>query len=138
MEESGMSDNNQAARDWGLLLLRVGIGLMFMYHGYPKLAGGPEKWYQLGSVMGLFGFSFYPHFWGFAASIAEFAGGICLVLGVFFRPAALVMLAVMATAASMHLKQGDGIQVASHAIEAGIVFLGLFIIGPGKYALGKE
>lgn len=30
-------------RDVGLLILRVGIGLMFMIHGFPKLFGGPEK-----------------------------------------------------------------------------------------------
>ena len=27
--------------DLGLLVLRVGLGVMFMLHGYPKLMGGP-------------------------------------------------------------------------------------------------
>ncbi len=31
-------------RDVGLLILRVGIGIMFMGHGLPKLIAGPEKW----------------------------------------------------------------------------------------------
>jgi len=124
--------------DLGLLILRVGIGAMFMVHGYPKISGGPEKWTQLGSVMGMFGIKMVPQFWGFLASLAEFGGGFCLILGVLFRPACFLMLGAMAVAASMHLGQGDGLSVASHAIEAGIVFLSLLVIGPGKYALGKK
>ncbi len=34
-------------RDAGLLILRIGIGIMFLYHGAPKLIGGPEKWEKL-------------------------------------------------------------------------------------------
>ncbi len=30
--------------DFGILVFRLGIGLMFIFHGYPKLVGGPEKW----------------------------------------------------------------------------------------------
>ncbi|WP_369811116.1 DoxX family membrane protein [Hymenobacter mellowenesis] len=33
--------NRYPAHDFGLLIIRVGIGLMFMLHGYPKLTGGP-------------------------------------------------------------------------------------------------
>jgi putative oxidoreductase len=29
-------------RDAGLLVLRIGIGVMFMLHGFPKVMGGPE------------------------------------------------------------------------------------------------
>ena len=31
-------------RDLGLLVMRVGLGLSFMAHGWPKLVGGPETW----------------------------------------------------------------------------------------------
>lgn len=124
--------------DLGLLILRVGIGAMFMVHGYPKITGGPDKWTQLGSVMGIFGIKMFPQFWGFLASLTEFGGGLCLILGVIFRPACFLMLGMMSVATSMHMGQGDGLSVASHAIEAGIVFLSLLVIGPGKYALGKK
>ena len=30
-------------RDIGLLFLRIGIGVMFIMHGLPKLIGGPEN-----------------------------------------------------------------------------------------------
>lgn len=30
-------------RDPGLLFLRIGIGVMFMIHGFPKLVAGPGQ-----------------------------------------------------------------------------------------------
>lgn len=35
-------------RDLGLLLLRVGIGGMFVAYGMPKLPGGPALWERVG------------------------------------------------------------------------------------------
>ena len=34
----------------GLLLLRVGIGILSLFHGGPKIIGGFDKWYQLGQM----------------------------------------------------------------------------------------
>ena len=40
-------------KDWGILLLRVGIGLMFIVvHGGPKLLGGKKHWTQIGIAAG--------------------------------------------------------------------------------------
>ena len=63
---------------------------------------------------------------------------LCLVVGLFTRPAAGGMAITMAVAAIMHLTQGDGIGVASHAIEDGIVFLSLLVIGPGRYSIDQQ
>lgn len=30
-------------RHIGLLILRIGIGCMFLFHGAPKMFGGPEE-----------------------------------------------------------------------------------------------
>ena len=35
-------------RDQGLLILRIGLGLMFIYHGWPKIHAGPHLWHILG------------------------------------------------------------------------------------------
>jgi putative oxidoreductase len=120
-------------RDLGLLVLRVGIGVMFMAHGWPKMAGGPEKWAALGSAMDTLGIGFAPAFWGFMAALAEFGGGFLLVLGVAFRPACALLLCTMIVASAKHLAAGDGFGKSSHAIEAGILFLSLLLIGPGAY-----
>jgi putative oxidoreductase len=122
-------------RDIGLLILRVGIGIMFMGHGLPKLTAGPEKWAILGGTMEVLGVSFAPMAWGFMAAFSEFAGGILLALGLFTRPACFFLLATMIVAASMHISKGDPFLKYSHAMEAGILFLGLIFIGPGKYSI---
>src|SRR5690349_759014 len=90
-------------RDEGLLLLRIGIGIMFMVHGCPKIMGGAEKWEGLGNSMGSLGIHFWPVFWGFMAAFAEFGGGILLALGLFFRPAAFLLFVTMFVAVIKHL-----------------------------------
>jgi putative oxidoreductase len=87
--------------------------------------------------MGSLGIKAFPAFWGFLAAVSECIGGLCLVLGLFTRPAAFFMAMTMVVAATMHLTRGDGIQVASHAIEDGLVFFSLILIGAGRYRLGR-
>jgi putative oxidoreductase len=119
----------------GLLILRLGIGGMFIFHGAPKFFGGPERWENLGAAMAVFGIRFAPTVWGFMAAFAEFAGGICVILGFFFRPACMLLTLTMIVAATKLLNGGEGLGRAAHAIEDGIVFLSLIFIGPGKYSL---
>ena len=122
-------------RDQGLLVLRIGLGIMFIYHGMPKLFGGPHFWMELGKAMGTLGIHFLPVYWGFMAAFAEFAGGILLITGMLFRPACLFLLIDMIVATSMHFGMKQGLGIASHAIEDGIVFLSLILIGPGKLSI---
>jgi putative oxidoreductase len=119
----------------GLLIIRIGLGVMFLYHGAPKLFGGPEFWAQIGGSTANFGISFLPAFWGLMAGIAEFGGGVCLILGVFFIPANLLLIGDLIVASSTHFHAGQGLGGASHAIEDAIVFLGLIFTGPGQYTI---
>ena len=122
--------------DLGLLVLRVGIGIMEAWvHGWPKLVGGPDRWKKLGAAVGLAGIHFAPTFWGFCAMAAEFGGGILLVLGLFTRPAAALILITMCVASGQHLSRGEGMSEASHAIELGVVMGSLLFLGPGRYSL---
>jgi len=124
-------------RDSGLLVLRVGLGLMFVFmHGLPKLTGGVSLWRGLGGAFNrLIGSSFLPEFWGFAAAIAEFGGGLCLIAGILFRPACALMAFTMAIAVGAALRGGEGFDGATHALELGIVLLALLLTGPGKFTL---
>lgn len=121
--------------DHGLLLLRLGLGGMFLTHGWPKLAGGATKWAGLGKAMAQLGIDFWPTAWGFAAACSEFFGGLLFAVGLLFRPACAALVGTMVVAATMHLRGGDGLQGASHAIEAGLVFAAMILVGPGRYAI---
>ena len=125
-------------RDLGLLILRLGVGVMFIAHGAPKLIGGPERWAGVGGAMGNLGIAWAPAFWGLMAALSEAGGGVCLILGVAFRPACLLMGFTMMVATIHHLKAGDGLLGASHAIELGTVFLDLVFIGPGQHSIDKK
>ncbi len=121
--------------DIGLMVARIGLGGMFMWHGWPKVWGGPATWAKIGGAMKHVGVDVWPTPWGFLAAFAEFGGGLALALGIFARPAAAMLVMTMVVAARMHFARGDGIAGASHAIELGIVMAALFISGPGRYAL---
>jgi len=133
-----MTGRLQNFRDTGLLILRIGLGGMYLWHGWPKLSAGPERWTKLGGAMGNLGIDFFPAFWGFMAAAAEFFGGLCLIFGLFFGWAALLMAATMVVAAVNHFSRGDGLSGASHAIENGIVLFSLLFIGPGKYSVAAR
>ncbi len=123
---------------FGLLILRLGVGVMMILHGYPKLIGGPEKWQKIGAAMGDLGIDIYPAFWGFMAAFAEAVGGLLVAVGWQFRLANVLLLITMLVAAFKHINAGDGIMGASHAIELAFVFAGLLFIGAGKYAVDKK
>ncbi len=122
----------------GLLILRIGTGIAFMIHGAPKLLGGPERWEQIGGTMKVVGISFAPAFWGFTAGFAEFVGGLCLLLGIFWIPACVLLVGTMMMALTMHLSNGDKFSTYSHALEAGILFISLIFIGAGRYRLSRK
>ena len=129
-------------RNIGLLILRVSFGLyMAIGHGWGKIVGGPERWSGLGQAMEIFGIGFAPTFWGFMASFAEFACALLLVIGLFTRPALLLLTINMGVAATSHIVGGDGWVGAGSAEMAllyGFMFLSLLLIGPGKYSMDRR
>ncbi|RVU01382.1 DoxX family protein [Mucilaginibacter limnophilus] len=125
-------------KNFGLLLTRLGLGVMFIWHGYPKLMGGPQMWEQLGMSMQNFGINFLPTMWGFLSAITESFGGLLILIGFAFRPACIFLTINLIVAAVMHLSKGDGVMGASHAIEVAFVFAGLLFVGPGRYSVDKK
>ena len=127
--------------DLGLLIARAGVGLsMLVLHGWGKLMGGPRAWEYLGNQMGNLGIDFLPTMWGFMAMFAEVFGSALLILGLFFRPAAVLLAGTMAVAAIRHLSlpadaEQAGWAGASHALELLAVYVGLLFTGPGRYRI---
>ena len=126
-------------RDFGLLVMRLGLGVMFLLHGLPKLTGGPQKWKSLGAAMGNLGIDFYFIVWGFLAAVTEGIGGLLLILGVFYRPTCTLLCFVMIVATAKHLHANDPfVGVASYPLELAFVFFGLAFVGPGRFSIDKD
>jgi putative oxidoreductase len=117
----------QTRQELGFFIIRVGIGLIFVIHGFIKISGGVDKWTWLGSVMQIFGITFAPVAWGLAASCAEFFGGLALMLGVVPRIAAGFISCVMVVAIAFHLHNGDAWVAYSYPLSLLIVMIGLLV-----------
>ena len=130
-------NNSYSYRDIGLLILRIGIGIMFVLHGLPKIMGGAEKWESIGLAMKYFGIQSNYIFWGYLAAFAEVGGGILLMFGLVHRFVCIMLLFTMIVAATKHILQGDPINKSYHAIEAAILFFSFLLIGPGRISLDQ-
>jgi putative oxidoreductase len=75
-----------------LLLLRVVLGVIFIYHGYPKLFGHTRQTMDAFVHMG------FPPYFAYLAGVIEFFGGCLLVAGLFTRIAGLLIAGEMAVA----------------------------------------
>ena len=84
-----------------LLVLRVALALIFVFHGYPKLAHPSEGMRNFFVSHGL------PAYFLALSGILECFGGLLLLLGLFARPAALLLAIEMAVAiAKVHSTHG--------------------------------
>lgn len=130
-------NNRYKFRDFGLLLLRIGIGIMLVFHGLPKLMGGAAQWDELGSAVSHFGIYEHHEIYGYIIAFTEFGGGILLLFGLFHRIICFLLILIMALAAANYFMAGAGLKGAHHAVEGGVLFLSLLFIGPGRYALDQ-
>ena len=125
--------------DTGLLVIRAGVGSLFMIvHGFPKLAGGPDKWESIGRAVSYLGIDFAHTAWGFAAAVAETFGGLLLILGWAHRPAALALFVTMVVASIWEYYPFGGWGAADHPAAMAVVCLGLLFTGPGKHSLDAK
>jgi putative oxidoreductase len=75
-----------------LLLLRLVVGLIFLVHGYPKLVHPTE------AMRGFFVSHGLPGYFLNISAILECFGALLLFVGLFTRPAALLLAIEMAVA----------------------------------------
>ena len=126
-----------ASADAGKLLLRLTVGILLLLHGLAKVASGPDMIVGMVEKVGL------PGSFGYAVYLGEVVAPLALILGVWTRIAALVVVANMAVAiALVHMgelftrNQGGG---WSLELQAFFLFtaLAIALIGPGRYALTR-
>ena len=83
----------------GLLVLRVVMGAALMFHGWPKIQN-PMQWMGAEAPV--------PGILQACSAVAEFVGGGALIVGLFTRLFAFMLVINMAVAAGMvHISQGD-------------------------------
>ena len=78
---------------FALLVLRLIVGVAFIYHGWGKIQS-PFAWMPAGSPV--------PGFFQFLAAISEFGGGIALIIGLLTRVASFGLVITMIVATAFH------------------------------------
>ena len=92
-----LSNKTRAALyDFGLLWLRVLLGLGMAFHGWGKIFGGRMHGFAEG--VAAMGFPL-PEFFAWAAALSELIGGLFVVFGIATRPAAAFIFFTMFIAA---------------------------------------
>ena len=125
--------------DWAILVLRLGIGIMFLAHGLQMdfgLFGGPGI--KAFSEM-LSGLRFVPAiFWAYVGSYTVLIGGLFLIAGIQTRPAAALLLIFIVTAAiKVHLSKGFFLSNGGfeYTFVIAAACLALILLGPGKFSI---
>lgn len=116
--------------DIALLLIRVALALVFIVHGWAKLA-------DLSGTVGFFGSIGLPAFLAYVVAAIEFLGGIAMLLGVFTGWAGILLALVMAGAiATVKLKAGF---VGGYEFELTLFLaaIAVSLVGPGMYTVKR-
>jgi len=124
--------------DWGLLILRVVLGIVFVMHGWPKVAGFSQTMAGM-THMGI------PAPLVALDIFTEFFGGLALIAGALARLASMGIIVVMLVAIfKVHLaygffmnwfgtQKGEGIEY--HLLVIAMALM-LILAGPGRFAIG--
>lgn len=121
--------------DAGKLLLRLAVGGLMLFHGLHKLFGG------VGFISGMLVEKGLPGFIAYGVLIGEVVAPVLIVLGIFTRPAALVLAFTMVVA---WLMVGTGKTFALDAVGAWAIeslvyfFFGALAVaglGAGRYSV---
>jgi putative oxidoreductase len=125
--------------DFGLLLIRLVIGALFIGHGAQKLFGwfggyglkGTGGWFDsIGMKPGVT--------MALIAGLSELIGGSLFVLGLLTPLAGLMIAGTMAMAI-MKVHAANGLWATANGYEYNLTLLtvaiGMALIGPGRYAL---
>jgi putative oxidoreductase len=126
--------SSPAAINRALLALRAALGVVFILHGWQKLAvfgyaGVTQMFTGLGLPL--------PALSAALVIAAELVGGLALLVGVFTRPAAVALAFTMLVALTqVHLANGfflpNGFEYTFTLL---LVNLAVVVAGPGAYSL---
>ncbi|RJX72496.1 DoxX family protein [Pseudomonas sp. LS-2] len=126
---------------YGITILRILVGIIFMAHGSQKLFGmfGGYGLEGTGQYMASLGLN-PGYLMALLSGSAEFFGGLALFLGLLARPAALVLIVMLVVAIlSVHIH--NGLFMANNGYEFGLALLGgaiaVLVEGAGRISLDR-
>ena len=119
--------------NFALLIIRLGMGVMMLTHGYPKLLTLLSGGYQ--NFLDPIGLG--PFLSSLATVFAEFLCSILLIAGLFTRIAAFFLGFTMFVAAFI-LHFDDPIGQKEKALLFFTCYLALWIVGGGRYSLDQK
>ncbi len=127
--------------DVGVLLLRLMVGYLFIYHGWPKLFGGPTM--SMKGFAGWLGSMGFPIPMGLAIIVAlvELFGGLSLILGIGVQIVALLLAFDMLVATGVKIIKMNKGFMGDGGYELDLVLLAVSIFfalnGAGVYAFWR-
>lgn len=134
--DSDLTIGNTRLDDLGRLILRLAVGVLLLMHGVTKLRSGNGFVEQMVSQNGL------PSFVAYGSYVGEIVAPILVIVGLFVRPAGLVIAFDLLGAIFLARRADIGTitQSGAWAIEVEMLFLlgGLAIacLGAGRFAFG--
>jgi putative oxidoreductase len=120
-----------ALQPLGLLILRITLGVIFIYHGYPKLAHANAGTQEFFRAHGL------PGYLVAVSGVLETFAGALLIAGLFTRPAALLLAGEMSVAIwKVHSAHGImAVRDYEFPLSLGAACFALATIGAGLVSL---
>lgn len=122
--------------DAALLILRVVLGIIMLYHGWPKLTD------LGGTIDGFTGMGIpLPALAAIFSTVAEVGGGLLLLIGALTDVAGLLIAMDMLGAITfVHAKNGFGVGEGGVEWPLALLAMALAIAlaGPGRYSLGGK
>ncbi|MFL5618959.1 MAG: DoxX family protein [Gemmatimonadaceae bacterium] len=125
--------------DAGLLVLRLGVGVLLLFHGFYKVTHG-VAW-----IAGPLGKAGLPAWLAYGTYVGEVLAPVLVILGLWTRLAALVIAFDLFMAIFL-ARQGDIAKISpmsgGWAIELELLFivaaLAIALAGGGRYGVGKS
>ena len=119
--------------NFGILVLRLALGISMVYHGYVKFLSGAAGLYKVGAMLAPLGVSGYFEVFGALSAFSELLGGILLALGLFTRLGSLLLAGVLFTATILHIDAG--FFAWDYPSQMGFAALAIFFMGGGRYSV---